>query len=175
MAYSATRQRTLDVALDLFAVHGVTGTSLQMIADALGVTKAAIYHQFRTKEAIVLAVAEHELEKLEGWVSEAEASGDRELLLERLIDLAILRRGAVSTLQVDPGMVQFLGSHQPFQELMIRMFSVLLAGETGASAQVSAAMLSAVIGGTVAHPFVAGLDESTLKAELLQLSKRLIL
>ena len=36
----------------------MNGTSLQMIADAMGVTKAAVYHQFHTKEEIVLAVAE---------------------------------------------------------------------------------------------------------------------
>ena len=46
----------LDAALALFADNGVSGTSLQMIADAVGITKAAVYHQFRTKEQIVLAV-----------------------------------------------------------------------------------------------------------------------
>jgi AcrR family transcriptional regulator len=30
----------------------VSGTSLQMIAGAMGVTKAAVYHQFKTKEEI---------------------------------------------------------------------------------------------------------------------------
>ena len=37
--YSAPRTRVLDAALDLFADHGVSGTSLQMIADAVGITK----------------------------------------------------------------------------------------------------------------------------------------
>ncbi|WP_156763496.1 TetR/AcrR family transcriptional regulator, partial [Mycobacterium scrofulaceum] len=54
--HSPARTRVLDAALDLFATHGVSGTSLQMIADAVGVTKAAVYHQFRTKEQIVIAV-----------------------------------------------------------------------------------------------------------------------
>ena len=54
----------LDAALALFAEHGVSGTSLQMIADAVGITKAAVYHQFRTKEQIVLAVTERELGRL---------------------------------------------------------------------------------------------------------------
>ncbi|HSZ37995.1 MAG TPA: helix-turn-helix domain-containing protein, partial [Acidimicrobiales bacterium] len=53
--YSAAQVRTAGVALDLFGEHSVSGTSLQMIADVLGVTKAAVYHQFRTKEAIVVA------------------------------------------------------------------------------------------------------------------------
>ena len=53
--------RVLVVALDLFAEHGVHGTSLQMIADDIGVTKAAVYHQFKTKEAIVVGAVEIEL------------------------------------------------------------------------------------------------------------------
>ena len=36
-----------------------------MIADAIGVTKAAVYHQFKTKDEIVVAVAEVDLLKLE--------------------------------------------------------------------------------------------------------------
>ena len=50
---SAAQGRVIDAALDLFAEHGVGGTSLQMIADEIGVTKAAVYHQFKTKEQIV--------------------------------------------------------------------------------------------------------------------------
>ena len=66
----------LDAALDLFATHGVSGTSLQMIADAVGITKAAVYHQFRTKEQIVIAVTERELGRLEPALGEAEAHDD---------------------------------------------------------------------------------------------------
>ena len=62
-------------ALELFADHGVGGTSLQMIADAVGVTKAAIYHQFNTKEAIVLGVIEVQLVPLEAALEEAESAG----------------------------------------------------------------------------------------------------
>lgn len=55
----------MDAALQLIADHGVGGTSLQMIADAVGVTKAAVYHQFKTKEQIVIALTERELGCLE--------------------------------------------------------------------------------------------------------------
>src|SRR5215216_3806867 len=58
--YSPTQLRTVRVALELFAIHGVGGTSLQMIADALGVTKAAVYHQFPAKDSIVIAAIEVE-------------------------------------------------------------------------------------------------------------------
>jgi AcrR family transcriptional regulator len=46
----------LDAALELFSVHGFEGTSLQDIADRLGVTKAAVYYHFHTKDEILLAL-----------------------------------------------------------------------------------------------------------------------
>ena len=49
----ATPERIRAAALALFARDGVAGTSLQMIANELGVTKAAVYYHFRTREAIV--------------------------------------------------------------------------------------------------------------------------
>lgn len=73
IAHSAARTRVLDAALDLIATHGVSGTSLQMIADAVGITKAAVYHQFRTKEQIVIAVTERELGRLAPALEAAEA------------------------------------------------------------------------------------------------------
>ena len=51
-----TRQRILDVALDLFTEQGYDGTSLREIAEQLGVTKAAIYYHFESKEDILMAL-----------------------------------------------------------------------------------------------------------------------
>jgi AcrR family transcriptional regulator len=44
-----------------------------MIADAIGVTKAAVYHQFNTKEEMVVAAAEAELSNVEAAIEAAEA------------------------------------------------------------------------------------------------------
>src|SRR5512142_2936154 len=65
--------RIVTAALDLFARHGVGGTSLQMIADKIGVTKAAVYHQFKTKDEIVVAAAQAEIARLEQVMDAAEA------------------------------------------------------------------------------------------------------
>ena len=51
-----TRQRILDVALDLFTEQGYDGTSLREIAEQLGVTKAALYYHFESKEDILMAL-----------------------------------------------------------------------------------------------------------------------
>ena len=74
--YSAAQSRVIDAALELFSEHGVGGTSLQMIADTIGVTKAAVYHQFKTKDEIVIAAAGTELERVKGVVEAAEAETD---------------------------------------------------------------------------------------------------
>src|SRR5262245_6168796 len=95
-SYSAAQTRIIAAALDLFAEHGVNGTSFQMIADAIGVTKAAVYHQFQTKDEIILAVAGLDMPRLESALDAAEAERDRSralaVLLTRLIELAVDRR-----------------------------------------------------------------------------------
>lgn len=173
--YSAAQMRIVAAALDLFAERGVSGTSLQMIADTIGVTKAAVYHQFRTKEAIVVAVVEVELARLETALDAAE-SGERgpsalEALLTQVIDLAVGRRRIVSTLEHDPVIVRLLADHEPFQRFMARLFRVLLGEEVDARARVRAAMVASAIGGAVTHPLVAGLDDATLRTELLHLAR----
>jgi AcrR family transcriptional regulator len=50
----STRERILEVALELFNEHGYAETSLREIADRLGVTKAALYYYFERKEDILL-------------------------------------------------------------------------------------------------------------------------
>ena len=58
---TGAQTRVLDAAFNLIAQHGVSGTSLQMIADEIGVTKAAVYRQFKSKDDIVIALTEREL------------------------------------------------------------------------------------------------------------------
>jgi AcrR family transcriptional regulator len=53
---SSTRERILNVALDLFTEKGFDGTSLREIAERLGVTKAALYYHFASKDDILMAL-----------------------------------------------------------------------------------------------------------------------
>lgn len=53
-----TRQDILDTALVLFAEHGYEKTSLREIAEEVGVTKAALYYHFPSKQEILLALFE---------------------------------------------------------------------------------------------------------------------
>lgn len=177
IARSPAQTRILDAALQLIAEHGVGGTSLQMIADAIGVTKAAVYHQFKTKEQIVIALTERELGGLEEALEAAETQVHqpraRELLLERVIDVAVERRGAASTLQFDPVIVRLLAEHRPFQQFIARLYGVLV-DDAAEDARVSAAMLSGAIAVGVMHPLVADIDDESLRSQLRRITRRLI-
>jgi len=74
-----TRERILDVALDLFTEQGYDKTSLRQIADQLGFTQAAIYYHFAAKADILIALhlRLHELSRpvLEQLRKEAGPSG----------------------------------------------------------------------------------------------------
>lgn len=174
---TAAQARVVNAALVLFARHGVNGTSLQMIADDLGVTKAAVYHQFRSKEQIVVAVAEKELARLEGAVTAAESEADRaralDVLLREIVDLAVERRHVFSTLMTDPVVAGLLATHDPFPRLMARVSHVLTGEAPTPEDRVRAAMTQAAIGGAVSQPLVARLDDGTLRAELLTVARRL--
>src|SRR3954466_15748389 len=100
------RERLLVAALDLFAEHGVSGTSLQMIADRLGVTKAAVYHQFPAKEEIVLAVIGPAMEWLvalaEGAARERGRTAQVRHVVAGLVDLVVDHRDLSAVLSFDP-------------------------------------------------------------------------
>jgi AcrR family transcriptional regulator len=49
---SGTRVRALSTALELFSRDGYDAVSMREIAEELGVTKAALYHHFTSKEEI---------------------------------------------------------------------------------------------------------------------------
>jgi len=57
-----TKERILNVAIDLFAVKGFDAVSLREIADAAGVRKATLYYYFNTKDEILEKILEYVLE-----------------------------------------------------------------------------------------------------------------
>jgi AcrR family transcriptional regulator len=178
VSYTAAQTRIIDAALDLFAEHGIGGTSLQMIADALGVTKAAVYHQYNTRDEIILAVAQVVLARLDAAVSaaEAERSGRRarEALITAMIDLAVERRRMAGVLQRDPVMLRFLENHEPFRHVMTRVNRLLMGGASDARARVQAATLAAAIAGGVVHPLVLDLDDESLRSHLQKQVRKLV-
>ncbi|WP_188193420.1 TetR/AcrR family transcriptional regulator [Nonomuraea sp. SYSU D8015] len=82
-----TRTRIQEIALRLFTEQGYEATSLREIAEELGVTKAALYYHFKTKDDIVASLVDlriAELEELLAWSrSQPKTPETRRRLLER--------------------------------------------------------------------------------------------
>jgi AcrR family transcriptional regulator len=176
--YTPAQARVIAAALALFADHGVNGTSLQMIADEIGVTKAAVYHQFPSKDEIVLAAAEAELARLDAALDAANAEPSpeqaRAVLVAGIVDLAVERRRSVSIPLSDPVVIPFFAAHEPFRRTTDRMNRILHGDDAGPHARVRTAMLMAAISGAGTHPMVVDLDDETLRAELLHLARRFL-
>src|SRR3984893_3492527 len=68
-----TRQQILETAQRLFAELGYDATSIQMIADELGLTKAAVYYHFPAKSDIRHAILMPKVEQLATLLDEAAA------------------------------------------------------------------------------------------------------
>jgi AcrR family transcriptional regulator len=176
--HTAAQSRVIEAALALFTEHGIAGTSLSMIADAIGVTKAAVYHQYDTKDGIVLAVAEAVLEGLDDAVTAAEAERSRararELLVARMIDLAVEQRRMAAILQRDPVMLRFLHEHAPFRRVMQRVNRILMGGASDTAARVLAATVAGAVAGAVVHPLVAALEDDVLRSQLQRQLRKLL-
>jgi len=54
-----TKQKILDAAIQLFSRKGFRSTSLSDLAQATGLTKGALYHHFKSKDALFYAVLEN--------------------------------------------------------------------------------------------------------------------
>ena len=164
---TATRQRTprgqgraklVEAAGDLFAEQGVSGTSLQSIADRLGVTKAAVYHQFASKDEIVLAVAEPVIARLAGIADSATSMVQeqaRAVVIAGLVDLALAERGTSAILQRDPTMAQLLDAHAPYLEQIARIDALLLGANPSLEQRIALAFAG---GGIMALGALPGLD-----------------
>jgi AcrR family transcriptional regulator len=173
------RTRVTLAALELFARRGVSGTSLQDIADHLGVTKAAVYYQFRSKEEIVLAVVEDAFADLRGFVEEAEAAGDARAATERalvgLVDLMIAHRQAIAALILDPEVGRILQAHPDLVALTDRLHVLLVGPRSGISRRVAAS----VVGSGLAHagmdPDLDDVPDDVLRRELLAVGRAVLL
>lgn len=170
------RSRILVTASDLIAEHGVDGTSLQMIADKLGVAKAAVYYYYKTKDAIVAAAcagafaefyaAIDEAEEIEAARSRADAL---EVLIPRLVGLAVEGRRTFTRIHLDPVIVRLVAQDEQLRTLRRRFDRLVAGGEAGAEGLVRGAVVVAAIVSAVAQQSVSELDDEALILHLTRI------
>jgi AcrR family transcriptional regulator len=176
-----TRSRLLDTAVKLFSEHGVEGTSLQMIADELGITKAAVYYHFKTKDAIAEEIVTPLLAELHPVVHEASLRRTRgaqiDGVLGGFVDLIVRRRAIFSLMIRDPGIMRAAGrtARAPtVSDLRAKLNALLVGPEPSPTDMITAHVLVrglALAGGDPEH---AGVDDETLRHHLLEMGRRLL-
>ncbi len=62
------REKILESAKNLFIEHGYHGLAMREIAEALGVTKPALYYHFKDKEELFLAILQENLNDIEAGI-----------------------------------------------------------------------------------------------------------
>ena len=108
---SDTRRRIQEVARDLFARQGVQRTSLQDIADELGITKPALYYHFSSREDLVRSILVPLIEEGERFVVDQENLGkiDVRELLEGYFDFHYRHRQDLMLVLAELTMLADLG------------------------------------------------------------------
>ena len=101
-----TRQQILETAQRLFAELGYDATSLQMIADEMGLTKAAVYYHFRAKSEILHAAMQPGIQRLGVLLDEAAGIRGRRARIEHLVsgftDFLVQNRHYAAMASTDP-------------------------------------------------------------------------
>ena len=87
-----TRKQVLDLAAALFARNGYKATSLELVADKLGVTRQALYYHFRNKQEILAALFDELMTAMDKALEEAAPDGEEttfEALLRAHIEVIV--------------------------------------------------------------------------------------
>lgn len=125
-----TRARILEVARLLFAGKGYEATSLQDIADEMGLTKPAVYYHYKGKNEILKDLAEPVREASIDLLTRAHGlplGPERtELLVTGLADLLITHREMARIMAQQPGLREdvtaALGARRLIDGLVMTLF-----------------------------------------------------
>ena len=72
MPYNGTKQSIFDVSVELFSKNGYDAVSMNEIAAAVGISNAAIYRHFDSKEAILTDILSTFRRKLDSYILKEE-------------------------------------------------------------------------------------------------------
>jgi AcrR family transcriptional regulator len=173
-----TRDLILDAALRLFAEHSYAGTSLQMIADELGITKAAVYHHFHTREDLLSALAEPALVEMQALIEAAGAqrtpNARAERMLTGFVDLALRHRKLTALLAADQAMIHLFRTQGHYDQLVGRPLTLLAGSTPDPAGRISAAVALAGIASTAGREPIGDLDDDTVRRHLVETGRRIL-
>ena len=170
-----TRAGIQSAALALFAARGYDATSLQDIADELGLTKAAVYYHFPSKLELLQSICEPVYERVAAIVAKAAAQTSRQRRIDAVADgfadLTVSRRATISVLAADPVMHGRMKACSKMEDLLDQAVRVIY-GDKPTPDQVLAVRAVAVVSDTISA--LPELDDEQAREVLSRAVKRLL-
>jgi AcrR family transcriptional regulator len=174
----SARERVIEAARTLFIERGYSATSLQMIADALGVTKAAVYHQFPSKAEILHAVVEPAIRQMTsiGRDTKLAATPDDsfEIALGGLVDLVVEHGDIAAMIRRDAAVTELLAADGTFAELTGRLDSALIGAHPSPEARAALVVAGGGLMMAGSDPASGLVDEATLRRVLWESVRRVL-
>lgn len=171
------RGRVLEAALALFTENGVNGTSLQMIAERLGVNKSAVYYQFRTKEDLVLGLVRPVFDDINQVIKIANAlsapESKRETAISGIVELAVRQR-AVAFLLTDPAVESAIRTQAEFIGTYDNLVALLHGHGLKAAGRAAMSLLLFGVFASVGDPALADIPDDQLHSTMLECARRLL-
>lgn len=171
----STRRRLLESAMKLFRQYSFAGTSLQMIADDLGLTKAAIYYHFRTREQLLFALMEPILTEIGVVVENAErersAKARAEVMVSGYADIVARNRALAAVTTFDPSVRYVLRNQPDWAAVIDRQLALLADVDASVPGSINAAVVMTGLAGG-ASTASARIDNDTLRTHLIEVGRR---
>jgi AcrR family transcriptional regulator len=170
-----TRRRLLDVAMALISQHGFAGTSLQMIADEFGFTKAAIYYHFRTRDQLLIALMEPLAHEIRQVVETAESQRTPRTQMDAMVcgfaGVVARNRSLAAVMVFDPSVHRVLQLQPEWGDLIARQLALLTQLDTGVTGLIKAtAAMTGLAGAATGAPM--DIDDDALVEELIEVGRR---
>ncbi len=173
-----TRSRLRQLALEMFAEQGYEKTSLREIAERLGVTKAALYYYFKSKEDIVRSLVEDymaQIDDLIAWGKDQHRdAGTRAEIVSRYLGIVADGTAVFRLLHQNQAAVTSLAAAKERGELFRERIDALvdLLTEPGApvAAQVRAASCLMTVSFCCMHYQDRVTDPAELRAAVLDVA-----
>ena len=173
-----TRSRVQKVALELFAEQGYEATSLREIAERLGVTKAALYYHFKSKEDIVHSFTDDyfaEIDNLVDWAKDQpRTDATRREILQRYVGIVLGGSEVFRFLHQNQASVQAMGAGKDrfarFRGRLDALVDVLAGPDAPLRDRVRATAAVLSVGSTYMFYLQHAEDQDKLGAIILELA-----
>jgi AcrR family transcriptional regulator len=169
-----TRGAIREIALELFSQHGYEKTSLREIAERLGMTKAALYYHYPSKQALLLAIVAPLIDQWKAAADKAEtlphATAHVRQMLTDLLEVLLRHRAIAGLFTRDASSV--LASIGPLYEDLIgvhhRLHAWLAGPAPSAGDRIRAIAATEVLGAALGwSPTMAQISDDELRETLL--------